>query len=337
MSNSALEDFQKGMAADIDRIAGKPKQRARNGRSLEALLNQSWGTVNNAADGDEESEFHAAAVAACTHPDYGPDTDQELLDIAASAHIDQVHAQRIISKAKQQSASKPVPASGVGHHTPAPLNGHATEEPPPALDPNDYADTVPATIDVRPSTIVPATLTTPIAWPQEAPPPIDWLVAGRIPRGDVTTLSGDGGAGKTDIALQLAANVARGAVDWLGHEIASGPVVLVSGEEPEREIRRRLWLHATRGGYSFSDLADLHQWFPDKSGDAVLAVPEFRSGTPTHRCRHLACRNLRRIGAVGVELSEHHDRHDDHNQVDPRLSAHSLREHTRRYRDCDHL
>jgi hypothetical protein len=29
------------------------------------------------------------------------------------------------------------------------------------------------------------------------------------PRGDVTTLHGDGGAGKTDIALRLAANVAR--------------------------------------------------------------------------------------------------------------------------------
>ena len=44
----------------------------------------------------------------------------------------------------------------------------------------------------------------------------------RIPRGDVTTLHGDGGAGKTDIALRLAANVARGAPDWFGHEIASG-------------------------------------------------------------------------------------------------------------------
>ena len=51
--------------------------------------------------------------------------------------------------------------------TPQKINGHASEEPPPALDPNDYADTLPATIDVRPSTIMPAALTTPSAWPQK--------------------------------------------------------------------------------------------------------------------------------------------------------------------------
>jgi RecA-family ATPase len=122
--------------------------------------------------------------------------------------------------------------------------------------------------------VEPAALITPSQWPQGAPPPVDWLVAGRIPRGDVTTLHGDGGAGKTDIAIRLAANVARGAPDWLGHELANGPAALVSGEEPEREVRRRLWLHAERDGYTFASLNRLHLWTPNADGDTVLATPD---------------------------------------------------------------
>jgi hypothetical protein len=113
----------------------------------------------------------------------------------------------------------------------------------PVPSPRDYGSAVPATIDDA-SAIVPAKFITPAAWPDEAPPPVDWLVASRIPRGDVTTLHGDGGAGKTDITLRLFANVARGTQDWLGHEIAAGKVLFVSGEEPERELWRRMWLRA---------------------------------------------------------------------------------------------
>ena len=163
------------------------------------------------------------------------------------------------------------------------INGRAREvvttvpEPPPPESPDDYgAVNVPAVQQTR--EIIPAAFAMPSQWEQEAPPPVDWLAAGRIPRGDVTTLHGDGGAGKTDIALRLAANVARGVPDWLGHEIANGPVALVSAEEPEREVKRRLWLHATRDGYKFADLKDLHPWFPDKGGDTVLAVPDYHSG-----------------------------------------------------------
>jgi len=123
----------------------------------------------------------------------------------------------------------------------------------------------------------PATLITPAQWPNEPPPPVDWLAFQRIPRGDVTTLHGDGGAGKTDIALRLAANVSRQAQDWLGHVIEAGPVVFISGEEPEREIRRRLWLHAQRDGYELEALAHLHLWFPSDAAGAALATPD-RSG-----------------------------------------------------------
>jgi RecA-family ATPase len=120
----------------------------------------------------------------------------------------------------------------------------------------------------------PLAFATPADWPEEAPPPIDWLADSRIPRGDVTTLHGDGGAGKTDIALQLAEGCSRGAGYWLGHEIAQGPVVIISAEEPERELRRRVWLHGQRDGFAPRDLEHLHFWFPSEAASTVFAVPD---------------------------------------------------------------
>jgi RecA-family ATPase len=120
----------------------------------------------------------------------------------------------------------------------------------------------------------PLALITPLDWPDEAPPPVNWLAEGRIPRGDVTTLHGDGGAGKTDIACQLAEGCARGAGYWLGHEIAPGPVVIISAEEPERELRRRIWLHSRRDGFHPTELANLHLWFPGEAAGAVFATPD---------------------------------------------------------------
>ncbi len=72
--------------------------------------------------------------------------------------------------------------------------------------------------------------------------------------------------------MQLSANCARRAANWLGHPIDSGPVVFLSGEEPEREIRRRIALHARRDGYHIDDLANFHLWFPDDVAGATLAV-----------------------------------------------------------------
>jgi RecA-family ATPase len=117
----------------------------------------------------------------------------------------------------------------------------------------------------------PPVFITPAHWSNEVPPPVDWLVHQRIPRGDVTTLHGDGGAGKTDIACQLAEACARGAGYWLGHEIARGPVVILSAEEPDRELRRRIWRHGQRDGFRMDDLNDLHVWFPNDVAGAVFA------------------------------------------------------------------
>src|SRR5689334_19490826 len=53
-------------------------------------------------------------------------------------------------------------------------------------------------------------------WQGQSVPERRWLVRNRIPMANVTLLSGDGAAGKTTIALQLAVAVASGAGDWLG-------------------------------------------------------------------------------------------------------------------------
>jgi RecA-family ATPase len=151
-----------------------------------------------------------------------------------------------------------------------------SNEPPPVNGPEDYGTVIgdePPTGYDEPSQVAPAALITPAHWPEEAPLPVDWLAEERIPRGDVTTLHGDGGAGKTDIALQLSANSARRSGYWLGHAIAGGPVVVISAEEPEREVRRRIWLHGQRDEYSPAELSDLYFWFPDDGSGAVLAVP----------------------------------------------------------------
>jgi RecA-family ATPase len=164
--------------------------------------------------------------------------------------------------------------------------GPSDEEPPPH---DQYPEEADAELLFEPTADPqPVTLITPRHWPNEAPPPVDWLADQRIPRGDVTTLHGDGGAGKTDLSIQLAEAVARGAEYWLGHQIARGRVVILSAEEPEREVRRRIWLHSRRDGFEVADLADLHMWFPEEVAGAVFAVPD-RSGMmqPTSLFRSL--------------------------------------------------
>ncbi|MDB5541653.1 MAG: ATPase [Devosia sp.] len=64
---------------------------------------------------------------------------------------------------------------------------------------------------------------------------VDPLVPGRT----VTMLGGDGGTGKSLLALQLAvATVTDG--KWCGLDVTQGPVLYLSGEDDEDELHRRL-------------------------------------------------------------------------------------------------
>jgi RecA-family ATPase len=70
-------------------------------------------------------------------------------------------------------------------------------------------------------------------------PPRRWRVASWIPQAETTLLAGDGGAGKTTLALQLAVACATGGM-WLGIKVEQCPVLYVSAEDPSEEIHFRL-------------------------------------------------------------------------------------------------
>lgn len=114
---------------------------------------------------------------------------------------------------------------------------------------------------------------TPPQWPAEPPPRVSWVAHNLVPRGDVSSLGGDGGSGKTMAALQLGIATARGAQDWLGHVVDPGAALFISAEEPEDEIRRRVSRIGARQGFDLSELADLHFWFPSDIGGCTLATP----------------------------------------------------------------
>jgi RecA-family ATPase len=112
----------------------------------------------------------------------------------------------------------------------------------------------------------PLLLVSPADWRGVPIPPMRWLATNRIPAGDVTILSGDGGGGKTTLALQLGVSVAADLGDWLGTTVETGPVIFFSGEEPENEIRRRLERVAKKRGVEADEIENLHFHFaePDK-------------------------------------------------------------------------
>lgn len=110
-------------------------------------------------------------------------------------------------------------------------------------------------------------------------PPRDWVVPSIVPCKTVTLLSGDGGTGKSLLALQLAASVALG-LDWLGNPCKQGPVVVLSAEDDEDELQRRFEDVFRSLG---ADLASTHNLrFISLAGeDAVLGALQGERIVPT--------------------------------------------------------
>jgi len=104
---------------------------------------------------------------------------------------------------------------------------------------------------------------TPLVWKGTEPLKQRWLAAARIPCGDLTLYSGNGGAGKTETAVQLLVAVTAGLGDWLGCVVETGPALFLSCEEPEANVRDRIERICRHRHIDPHAIGDLHLHFPD--------------------------------------------------------------------------
>ena len=100
--------------------------------------------------------------------------------------------------------------------------------------------------------------------------PREWLVHGLIPQKTVTLFSGDGGTGKSLLALQLAVSVTTGR-GWIGKPTSEGSVIYMSAEDDDDELHRRLDDICRSEGRTYEDLRGLT--LRSLAGeDALLAI-----------------------------------------------------------------
>ncbi len=104
---------------------------------------------------------------------------------------------------------------------------------------------------------------TPAAWKGTEPLKQRWLAAARIPFSDLTLYSGNGGASKTETAVQLLVSVTAGLGDWLGCIVEKGPALFLSCEEPEANVRDRIERICRHRHIDAYAIEDLHLHFPD--------------------------------------------------------------------------
>lgn len=101
-------------------------------------------------------------------------------------------------------------------------------------------------------------------------PPRQWLVHGLVPQKTVTLFSGDGGTGKSLLALQLAVAVTAQTA-WIGKTANTGRVIFLSAEDDDDELHRRLDDILQAEGRDYDDLSGLT--LRSLAGeDALLAV-----------------------------------------------------------------
>lgn len=96
----------------------------------------------------------------------------------------------------------------------------------------------------------------PTTWQDQPIPPRRWLVDGLIPVGAVCMLGGDGGLGKSLLAMQLLTACATGK-QWLGRPTLECPAFGVFCEDPADELQRRQADICRHHDIAFSDLASL--------------------------------------------------------------------------------
>ncbi|WP_188311936.1 bifunctional DNA primase/polymerase [Salinarimonas soli] len=132
------------------------------------------------------------------------------------------------------------------------------------------------------------------------PPPREWLVEGLIPRKKTTLLMGDGGVGKSLLALQLATAVDLGKT-FLGRPARRGKVLALFSEDDTDELHRRQQDVCAAAGAGLDDLAGSYWWTADDLKDGahlMVMTASHPGGQPTA----LLAKLLRAIDQIRPEL-----------------------------------
>lgn len=122
------------------------------------------------------------------------------------------------------------------------------------------------------------TFINPADWDGLPIPRREWYVEDLIPMRQVTILNGDGGVGKSLLALQIAAAGAM-SVETLGLEPFAGRTMYIGAEDEADEFNRRLADISKAHGMDLSDLYNMRVMSLADS-DALLSVPD-RGGNMT--------------------------------------------------------
>ena len=132
-----------------------------------------------------------------------------------------------------------------------------------------------------------------VAWHEGEVPKREWTVENRIPARTVTLLSGDGGVGKTILALHLSVAIVLGR-EWIGTLPEPGPVLAICCEDEEPELHRRLASIVQHCGGSFADLVALH--LISLAGESALLA------TPAHNGLIAPTKLLQRVSEAACDL-----------------------------------
>ena len=234
----------------------------------------SWRNILKNAVGDHEGLFERAAVELLRlatkeeNPDGRRAIVDSLYDMAVAAGIDENEAQERMAR-----ASKAPPDSRPG------MNGH--DQPRDADQGKSISEPQLAFIDIA-------------AWHGTPAPEREWAVRNRVPLKNVTLLSGEGGVGKSILALHLAVATTLGR-DWLGAMPTPGPALVLCCEDDEYELRRRLDQIVEHYGTTHEELAkDMHA-VSLAGHDAVMAAPDKKGlivPTPLFARLHQAACNI---------------------------------------------
>lgn len=107
-------------------------------------------------------------------------------------------------------------------------------------------------------------------------PEREWWLDGLVPMRQVTILNGDGGVGKSLLALQLAAAGSMGC-ETLDMQPMRGRVLYLGAEDEAAEFHRRLVDITKAHSRRLSDLEDF-KLLPLADADALLSIPNAKTG-----------------------------------------------------------